>query len=67
MYGMTEMSGSVIKSEGNDIKHYDSVGILVPNVEAKVVDIVTGEPLPPNRRGELCFRGPMVMKGKNTL
>lgn len=62
MYGMTEMSGSVIKSEGNDIKHYGSVGILVPNVEAKVVDIVTGKPLPPNRRGELCFRGPMVMK-----
>lgn len=62
MYGMTEVSGSVIKSEGNDIKHYGSVGILVPNVEAKVVDIVTGKPLPPNRRGELCFRGPMVMK-----
>lgn len=62
MYGMTEMSGSVIKSEGNDIKHYGSVGILVPNVEAKVVDIVTGKPLPPNARGELCFRGPMVMK-----
>lgn len=62
MYGMTEMSGSVIKSEGNDIKHYGSVGILVPNVEAKVVDIVTGKSLPPNRRGELCFRGPMVMK-----
>jgi len=62
MYGMTELSGSVIKSEGNDIKHYGSVGILVPNVEAKVVDIVTGKPLPPNRRGELCFRGPMVMK-----
>lgn len=62
MYGMTEMSGSVIKSEGNDIKHYGSVGILVPNVEAKVVDIVTGKPLPPNSSGELCFRGPMVMK-----
>lgn len=62
IYGMTELSGSVIKSEGNDIKHYGSVGILVPNVEAKVVDIVTGKPLPPNARGELCFRGPMVMK-----
>ena len=64
---MTETSGLIIKSEGNDIEHYGLAGTLVPNVEATVVDIVTGKPLPPNARGELCFRGPMIMKGKNTL
>ena len=52
---MTETSGLIIKSEGNDIEHYGSAGTLVPNVEATVVDIVTGKPLPPNARGKLCF------------
>lgn len=29
----------------------------------KVVDIETGRSLGPNERGELCFKGPQVMKG----
>ena len=29
----------------------------------KIVDLETGEPLGANKRGELCLRGPLVMKG----
>lgn len=40
-----------------------SVGRLMPGMYAKVVDQTTGEPLGPNRDGELCFKGPLNMKG----
>ena len=40
-----------------------SAGQLLPNIEAKVVDPATGEALGRNRDGELCFRGPQVMRG----
>jgi 4-coumarate--CoA ligase len=32
-------------------------------MEAKVVDLVTGAELGANENGELCFRGPNIMKG----
>jgi 4-coumarate--CoA ligase len=35
----------------------------VPNTEAKVVNLATGEALGRNQDGELCFRGPQVMRG----
>ncbi|XP_070575435.1 uncharacterized protein [Ptychodera flava] len=40
-----------------------SVGTLTPNTEGKVVDVETGEILGVGQDGELCFRGPQVMKG----
>ena len=39
-----------------------SVGIAIPNTEARVVDD-TGEPVPPHVVGELVIRGPHVMQG----
>ena len=45
--------------------NYSSIGLLAPNMEARVVDWVTGSFLPPERSGELWLRGPAVMKGKN--
>jgi 4-coumarate--CoA ligase len=35
----------------------------VPNTEAKVIDLATGEALGRAQDGELCFRGPQVMAG----
>jgi len=46
----------------SDWKH-GSVGVLMPNMIAKVVDIETGKVLNHNQSGELCFKGPLVMKG----
>ena len=35
-------------------------GPPMPNVLAKVVDVDTGEPLPPNTNGEICIKTPSV-------
>ncbi|XP_034253943.1 acetyl-coenzyme A synthetase-like [Thrips palmi] len=40
-----------------------SPGTLVSTMECKVVDTDTGKTLPMGSRGELCFKGSMVMRG----
>jgi len=40
-----------------------SCGVLLPNTEAKIVDPSSGSSLPANQRGELCLKGPQIMKG----
>lgn len=40
-----------------------SVGRPLPGVEAKVLDLETGEPLPKNAAGMLWIKGPNVMQG----
>ncbi|XP_006821914.1 uncharacterized protein LOC100377139 [Saccoglossus kowalevskii] len=62
-FGLTELSPVV--NIGNLLEdcHPGSVGQLVPNTEAKVVDVKTGEILGKRQNGELCYRGPQMMKG----
>jgi long-chain acyl-CoA synthetase len=40
-----------------------SIGIPLPDTEAKIVDLETGKDLPPGQSGELAIRGPQVMLG----
>ncbi|XP_045108231.1 4-coumarate--CoA ligase 4-like isoform X2 [Portunus trituberculatus] len=41
-----------------------STGVAIPNTLTKIVDLNTGQTLPPNGgEGELCVKGPQVMKG----
>lgn len=40
-----------------------SCGTVVRNAEVKIVDIETGMSLPYNQAGEICIRGPQIMKG----
>jgi len=63
-YGMTETS-PVTHSSPGDPAHVKagSIGICAPNTECKIVDLKTGEPLGRNQEGELCVRGPQIMKG----
>jgi acyl-CoA synthetase (AMP-forming)/AMP-acid ligase II len=62
-YGLTETSP--VTHYTRTAKPYDVAGIGQPlaNTEAKVVDLSTGSELGPNQEGEICVRGPQVMKG----
>jgi acyl-CoA synthetase (AMP-forming)/AMP-acid ligase II len=62
-YGMTEASPAVTATPPADDAPYDSVGIVLPNTECKIVDPATGQPLGPGQDGELLFRGPQIMRG----
>ena len=63
-YGMTETS---------PVTHFvtdtlagqmpGSIGPAAPNTECRIVDVMSGEDVPPGESGELCIRGPQVMKG----
>ncbi|OMH82031.1 putative 4-coumarate-CoA ligase 1 [Zancudomyces culisetae] len=60
-YGLTEASPTVTKST-RDCTKTGCSGKLMANVEAKVVD-EDNKNLGVDEIGELCFRGPFVMKG----
>ncbi|MFN8483556.1 MAG: 4-coumarate--CoA ligase family protein [Anaerolineae bacterium] len=63
-YGLTETS---------PVTHFEprlpnrdkpgSIGILIPNTAAQIVDLASGEALGPGAQGELWIRGPQVMQG----
>jgi acyl-CoA synthetase (AMP-forming)/AMP-acid ligase II len=61
-YGMTETSPATHVSMPGMNKP-GSVGVCVPNTESRVVSVETGEELGAGERGEICIRGPQVMKG----
>ncbi|XP_040987007.1 4-coumarate--CoA ligase-like 6 [Juglans microcarpa x Juglans regia] len=63
-YGMTESTAVGTRGFNTEnIQNYSSVGLLAPNMQAKVVDWSTGSFLPPGSGGELWLRGPAIMKG----
>ncbi|KAI3468568.1 hypothetical protein Pfo_025231 [Paulownia fortunei] len=63
-YGMTESTAVGTRGYNTiEVHKYSSVGLLSPNVKAKVVDWVTGSHLPPGSVGELWLRTPGNMKG----
>lgn len=63
-YGMTETSPVIHMSPGKaeQIKH-GAVGQCLPNTECKIIDMETGAELGHNQEGEICMRGPQMMKG----
>jgi acyl-CoA synthetase (AMP-forming)/AMP-acid ligase II len=63
-YGMTETSPVTHSSPANQQQvKFGSVGVPAPNTECKIVSLETGEMLGAGQEGELCVRGPQVMKG----
>lgn len=64
-YGLTETHGIVTANSSRTyLTKPDSCGPVVPTLEAKLVDDL-GEDLPagPDTVGQLCVRGPIVIKG----
>ncbi|XP_042516760.1 probable CoA ligase CCL5 [Macadamia integrifolia] len=62
-YGLTETNGPITLCNGVSGRLHVSIGRLIPCVEAKIVDVQTGKPLPPLKYGELYLRGPPIMQG----
>uniref|UniRef100_A0A182NL03 Luciferin 4-monooxygenase n=1 Tax=Anopheles dirus TaxID=7168 RepID=A0A182NL03_9DIPT len=61
-YGMSETTLGVLMQDGFENKA-GSVGKVRMGQWVKVVDPETGRALGPNQRGELCFKGSLIMKG----
>ncbi|KAG6459990.1 4-coumarate--CoA ligase 2 [Manduca sexta] len=59
-YGMTE-GGPLVTIMPTDIENYESVGYLLPNMKARVIDSHFNN-LGPDEVGELLIKGPNVMK-----
>ncbi|XP_073963824.1 luciferin 4-monooxygenase-like isoform X2 [Choristoneura fumiferana] len=63
-YGMTETTLSATKDQvdsGN--QKVGSGGCPLPGIKVKVVDVETRQKLGPKEKGEICIKGPIVMKG----
>ena len=66
-YGLTEASPVTHANPLNGLRKIGTMGVPFPNTDAKIVDLATGEDLPPGRIGELAVRGPQVMLGYRGL
>jgi len=61
-YGMTELSPASHIMPVDKLRP-GSVGLLLSNQEHKIIDIASGAELDVGQEGEVCVRGPNVMKG----
>ncbi|MEU0137548.1 AMP-binding protein [Streptomyces sp. NPDC006296] len=64
-YGMTETSPVSLQTRRDDDleRRTGTVGRVMPHIEVKVIDPLTGVTLPRGESGELCTRGYSVMLG----
>ena len=63
-YGLTECTMGVCANppDRSSIRA-GSIGLPTFDTELKTIDPETGRDLPPGREGEICIKGPQVMKG----
>ncbi len=63
--GQTEATAAITTTTAKDplTLRARTVGHMIPHVEGKILDLQSGEPLPPGQRGELCIRGYSCMQG----
>jgi len=63
-YGLTECTmGASANPPDRQAIRQGSIGLPTFDTEFKMIDLETGEDLPVGSEGEVCFRGPQVMKG----
>lgn len=61
-YGLTEASPIVCANPLDATGFSGAIGMPIPSTEVEIRD-AAGRPLPPGEAGELCVRGPQVMRG----
>jgi len=62
-YGLTEASPVTHSNPLKGERRVGSIGLPLPGTRARIVDVQTGQSLPPGKVGELLIRGPQVMQG----
>ena len=62
-YGLTEASPATHCNPLGARRRHGSIGLPLPDTEARIVDPETGAELPPDTPGELVIRGPQLMRG----
>lgn len=62
-YGLTEAAPVTHSNPLYGLRKVGSIGIPLPNTDARIVDLMTHEDLPSGQIGELALRGPQVMRG----
>lgn len=62
-YGLTEAAPVTHANPLYGVRKVGSIGVPIPNTDARIVDLVTGQDVPVGQIGELLIRGPQVMQG----
>jgi long-chain acyl-CoA synthetase len=62
-YGLTEASPVTHANPLDGRSRVGSLGVPLPNTDAKIIDLATGEELPPGQIGEMLVKGPQIMQG----
>ncbi len=62
-YGLTEAAPVTHSNPLKGERRVGSIGLPLPGTRARIVDMQTGQPLPPGKVGELLVQGPQVMQG----
>ncbi|MBI9092921.1 MAG: AMP-binding protein [Desulfobacterium sp.] len=63
VYGATENSAFAVSTPWRGKIKKGTVGVPLPNTDLKIVDLKKGETiLPSGKEGEICIKGPQVMK-----
>jgi long-chain acyl-CoA synthetase len=64
-YGLTEvtMQATGNPSHTSGVRKAGTVGVPLPDTEISIRPLGGGDPLPVGERGEVCIRGPQVMRG----
>jgi long-chain acyl-CoA synthetase len=62
-YGLTEASPVTHANPLFGVRKVGSIGMPIPNTDAKIIDLASGEDLSAGQIGELAVKGPQVMEG----
>lgn len=62
-YGLTEAAPVTHSNPLYGLRKVGSIGVPLPNTDAKIVDLIDGSDLPAGEIGELIVRGPQIMCG----